>query len=241
MGDLGIEVLGEFIGTFILILLGDGVVAGDVLKRTKSNNTGWVLITLGWGLAVTMGVFVSGYMSPAHLNPAVTIAMAVNGATPWASVLPYILGQMGGAMLGAAVVWTHYKPYFDATDDSGTVLAVFSTAPGIRDTVNSVIGEAIGTFMLVFGILSFGMHEFADSLNPIVVGLLIVSIGMSLGGTTGYAINPARDLGPRIMHAILPIKTKGDSDWGYSWVPVVGPIIGGVIAAVLYGVIQNLI
>lgn len=188
-----------------------------------------------------MGVFVSGYMSPAHLNPAVTIAMAVNGATPWASVLPYILGQMGGAMLGAAVVWTHYKPYFDATDDPGTVLAVFSTAPGIRDTVNSVIGEAIGTFMLVFGILSFGMHEFAGSLNPIVVGLLIVSIGMSLGGTTGYAINPARDLGPRIMHAILPIKTKGDSDWGYSWVPVVGPIIGGVIAAVLYGVIQNLI
>ena len=232
--SLGIQLLGEFIGTFILILLGDGVVAADVLKKTKSNNTGWILITLGWGLAVTMGVFVSGYMSPAHLNPAVTIAMAVNGALPWGSVLPYILGQMGGAMLGAAVVWTHYKPYFDATDDSGTVLAVFSTAPGIRDTVNSVIGEAIGTFMLVFGILSFGMHEFAGGLNPIVVGLLIVSIGMSLGGTTGYAINPARDLGPRIMHAILPIKTKGDSDWGYSWVPVVGPIIGGVIAAVLY-------
>lgn len=235
--SLGLQVLGEFIGTFILILLGDGVVAADVLKKTKSNNTGWVLITLGWGLAVTMGVFVSGYMSPAHLNPAVTIAMAVNGATPWGSVLPYILAQMAGAFLGAVFVWVHYKPYFDATEDPGTVLAVFSTAPGIRDTVNSVIGEAIGTFMLVFGILSFGRHEFAGSLNPLVVGLLIVSIGMSLGGTTGYAINPARDLGPRIAHAILPISTKGDSDWSYSWIPVVGPIIGGVLAAVLYGLI----
>lgn len=235
--SIGLQVLGEFIGTFILILLGDGVVAADVLKKTKSNGTGWVLITLGLGLAVTMGVFVSGYMSPAHLNPAVTIVMAIEGATPWSAVIPYILAQMAGAFFGAVFVWLHYKPYFEATDEPDTVLAVFSTGPGIRETVNNVIGEAIGTFMLVFGILSFGRHEFAGSLNPLVVGLLIVSIGMSLGGTTGYAINPARDLAPRIAHAILPIPTKGDSDWGYSWIPVVGPILGGALAAILYGMI----
>lgn len=236
--SLGMEVLGEFIGTFILVLLGDGVVAGDVLKRTKSNGTGWVLITLGWGLAVTIAVFISGYMSPAHINPAVTIAMAINGATPWSSVLPYILAQMAGAILGAVVVWLHYKPYFDDTEDADTKLAVFSTAPAIRDITNSVIGEAVGTFVLVLGLLSFGNHEFADSLNPVVVGLLIVSIGMSLGGTTGYAINPARDLGPRIAHQFLPIPGKRDSDWGYSWVPVIGPIIGGILAAVVYGLIN---
>lgn len=237
--SLATEVLGEFIGTFILVLLGDGVVAADVLKRTKSNGTGWVLITLGWGLAVAMGVYISGYLAPAHINPAVTIGMAVNGATPWSSVIPYILAQMAGAFLGAIVVWLHYRPYFEETEDPDTILAVFSTAPAIRDTANSVIGETIGTFVLLLGLFSFGQHEFADSLNPLVVGLLIVSIGMSLGGTTGYAINPARDLGPRIAHQILPISGKRDSDWGYSWVPVVGPIIGAVLAALVYGLIAN--
>lgn len=235
--SLGMQVLGEFIGTFILILLGDGVVGADVLKRTKSNGTGWVLITFGWGLAVAMAVFMSGFLGPAHINPAVTLGMAIAGETPWGHVLPFIGAQMAGAMLGAALVWIHYKPYFEATEDSDTVLAVFATAPGIRDKTNSVIGEAIGTFVLVFGLLSFGRGSFTDGLNPLVVGLLIVSIGMSLGGTTGYAINPARDLGPRIAHQVLPIANKGHSDWDYSWVPVVGPIIGAAIAAVLYGLI----
>ncbi len=228
------HVLGEFIGTFVLVILGDGVVAADVLKRTKSNGSGWVLITFGWGLAVAMAVFMSGYLSPAHINPAVTIGMAIAGETPWGYVLPYILAQMAGAILGAVVVWLHYKPYFEATEEPETVLAVFSTAPGIRDIGNSVIGEIIGTTVLVFGILAFGRNTFGDGLNPLVVGLLIVSIGMSLGGTTGYAINPARDLGPRIAHQFLPIANKGDSDWGYAWVPVVGPLIGGIIAALLF-------
>lgn len=235
--SLGLQVLGEFIGTFVLVILGDGVVAADVLKRTKSNGSGWVLITFGWGLAVAMAVFMSGFLSPAHINPAVTFGMAIAGETPWGYVLPYIAAQMAGAMLGAAVVWLHYKPYFDATEEEETILAVFSTAPGIRDMTNSVIGEIIGTTMLVFGILAFGRNQFGDGLNPLVVGLLIVSIGMSLGGTTGYAINPARDLGPRIMHQILPISNKGHSDWGYAWVPVVGPMIGGALAAILFGLV----
>lgn len=231
------QMLGEFIGTLVLILLGDGVVAADVLKKTKSENTGWVLITFGWGLAVTMAVFVSGYLSPAHLNPAVTLGMAISGDLPWGSVLPYVLAQMAGAIVGATLVWIHYRPHFDETEDQMTKLAVFSTAPAIRDTSSNLIGEIIGTFVFVFGILAFGRGSFTDGLNPIVVGLLIVSIGMSLGGTTGYAINPARDLGPRIAHQILPISNKGDSDWGYAWIPVVGPLLGGAIAALLFGLI----
>lgn len=231
---LGQQVIGEFIGTFVLILLGDGVVAADVLKKTKSENTGWVLITFGWGLAVTMGVFVSGYLSLAHLNPAVTIGLALTGDIPWANVVPYIIAQMAGAILGAVTVWLHYKPHFDATDDPAAKLGVFATGPAIRDTGSNLIGEIIGTIVLVFGILAFGRNTFTDGLNPIVVGLLIISIGMSLGGTTGYAINPARDLGPRIAHQFLPIRDKGDSDWGYAWIPVVGPIIGGIIAALLF-------
>lgn len=231
------QILGEFIGTLVLILLGDGVVAADVLKKTKSENSGWVLITFGWGLAVTIAVFLSGYLSPAHLNPAVTLGMAMAGDLPWGSVLPYFLAQMAGAIVGATLVWIHYKPHFDETEDQMTKLAVFSTAPAIRDTMSNLIGEVIGTFVLVFGILAFGRSSFTDGLNPIVVGLLIVSIGMSLGGTTGYAINPARDLGPRIAHQILPISDKGDSDWGYAWIPVVGPLLGGAIAALLFGLI----
>lgn len=231
------QILGEFIGTLVLILLGDGVVAADVLRKTKSEGSGWVLITFGWGLAVTIAVFLSGYLSPAHINPAVTLGMAVAGDFPWSSVLPYILAQMAGAFLGAVLVWIHYKPHFDETEDQMTKLAVFSTAPAIRDTATNLIGEIMGTTVLVFGILAFGRGTFTDGLNPIVVGLLIVSIGMSLGGTTGYAINPARDLGPRIAHQVLPISDKGHSDWGYSWIPVVGPMIGGVLAALLFGLI----
>lgn len=231
------QILGEFIGTLVLILLGDGVVAADVLRKTKSENSGWVLITFGWGLAVTIAVFLSGYLSPAHLNPAVTLGLAIAGDLPWGSVLPYFLAQMAGAIVGATLVWIHYKPHFDETEDQATKLAVFSTAPAIRDTAFNLIGEIIGTSVLVFGILAFGRGSFTDGLNPIVVGLLIVSIGMSLGGTTGYAINPARDLGPRIAHQILPISNKGNSDWGYAWIPVVGPLLGGVIAALLFGLI----
>ena len=232
------QMIGEFIGTLILVLLGNGVVAGDVLNKTKSKATGWVLITFGWGFAVTMGVYVSGYLSPAHLNPAVTIGMATAGAITWDLVLPYIAAQMLGAIVGAMLVYLHYKPHYDASsEDPDGMLATFSTAPGIRDTPSNVFGEALGTFVLVFALLSFGAHIFTDGLNPLVVGVLITSIGMSLGGTTGYAINPARDLGPRIAHQLLPIKNKRDSDWGYSWIPVVGPIIGAVVAAVLFNLI----
>lgn len=228
------ELLGEFIGTMILVLLGDGVVAGNVLKKTKSEGTGWLLITFGWGLAVTIAVFASGYLSPAHLNPAVTLGMAIAGETPWSAVVPYILSQIAGGIAGAILVWLHYKPHFNETKDSELILAVFATGPAIRDTISNLISEIIGTMILVFGLLAFGRATFADSLNPIVVGMLIVSIGMSLGGTTGYAINPARDLGPRIAHQILPISNKGESDWGYAWIPFIGPLIGGALAAVLY-------
>lgn len=231
------QMLGEFIGTFVLILLGDGVVAADVLRKTKSEGSGWVLITFGWGLAVTIAVYLSGFLSPAHLNPAVTLGLAIAGDLPWGSVLPYFFAQMGGAILGAVLVWIHYKPHFDETEDQMTKLAVFSTAPAIRNTATNLIGEIVGTFVLVFGILAFGRGSFTDGLNPIVVGLLIVSIGMSLGGTTGYAINPARDLGPRIAHQVLPISGKGHSDWGYSWIPVAGPMVGGALAALLFGLI----
>lgn len=231
------QLVGEFIGTLILVLLGNGVVAGDVLDKTKAKGTGWVLITLGWGLAVTLGVYVSGYLSPAHINPAVTVAMAMDGALPWGSVLPYIIAQVLGGVVAGMLVYLHYKPHYDITEDPDLILATFSTAPGIRDTASNFIGEVIGTFVLVFALLSFGMNDFAAGVNPMVVGVLVTSIGMSLGGTTGYAINPARDLGPRIAHQLLPIKGKRDSDWGYGWIPVVAPILGGVIAVVLFGLI----
>lgn len=231
------QLVGEFVGTLILVLLGNGVVAGDVLDRTKSKATGWVLITLGWGLAVTLGVYVSGYLSPAHINPAVTVAMAMDGAITWDIVLPYIIAQILGGIVAGMLVYLHYKPHYDATEDADGILATFSTAPGIRDTPSNLFGEVLGTFVLVFALLSFGMNDFAAGINPMIVGVLVTSIGMSLGGTTGYAINPARDLGPRIAHQLLPIKGKRDSDWGYAWIPVIGPIIGGAIAVVLFGLI----
>lgn len=232
------ELLGEFLGTAMLILLGNGVVAGVVLNKTKNNNAGWIVITFGWALAVAMSVFTFGKLTPgAHFNPAVTIAMAVAGTTPWSSVVPYILAQFLGAFLGQLIVWQFYKPHYDATEDTGAVLATFSTAPAIRDTASNYIGEIVGTFVLIFAIMSFGLHELAPGFGPMIVGGLILSIGLSLGGTTGYALNPARDLGPRIIHHILPLKHKGDSDWGYALVPVLGPVIGGVLAAILHGLI----
>lgn len=228
------QLIGEFLGTMILVLLGDGVVAGAILNKTKGLNTGWLMITIGWGLAVTIAVFSSGFLSPAHINPAVTLGMAIAGEFSWSLVLPYMAAQVLGGLAGAIIVWIHYMPHWEATEDSETILAVFSTGPAIKSPINNMISEAIGTAMLVFGLLAFTQGQFTDGLNPIVVGLLIVSIGLSLGGTTGYAINPARDLGPRIAHQLLPIANKGDSDWGYAWIPIVGPLVGAAAAALLY-------
>jgi len=225
---------GEFIGTMILVLLGNGVVGGAVLKNTKSENGGWVVITLGWGLGVTMGIYAVGQISGAHLNPAVSIALAVEGSFAWADVPGYVLAQMLGAVAGAAIVWLHYLPHWRKTDDQAAKLAVFCTGPAIRSTWANLLSEIIGTFVLVAGIFFIGANKFTDGLNPIVVGALVVAIGMSLGGTTGYAINPARDLGPRLVHFLLPIHGKGGSDWVYAAVPVVGPIIGGLLGAMFY-------
>ncbi|MEL3907064.1 MAG: aquaporin family protein [Treponema sp.] len=226
--------LAELVGTAILILLGDGVVAGCLLSKSKSQNAGWIVITLAWGLAVTMGVYAVGNISGAHLNPAVTLAMAVIGSLPWSEVFPYIAAQMIGAFIGAVLVWLTYLPHWKETDDPGLKLAVFSTGPAIYSPAANFLTEVIGTFMLVFGILFIGGNEFAPGFAPIAVGLLIVVIGMSLGAPTGYAINPARDLGPRIAHAVLPIPGKGDSQWNYAWIPVVAPLVGGVLGALAH-------
>lgn len=230
--------LAELVGTALLILLGDGVVGGVVLRGTKSENSGWIVITFGWALAVTFAVYTAGSVSGAHLNPAVTLALAATGQwseTFTVSTIPiYIAGQILGAMLGASLVYLHYLPHWARTEDQGTKLAVFCTAPAIRHTTGNLTSEFIGTFVLLFGLCALGANKFAEGLNPLVVGGLVLSIGLSLGGTTGYAINPARDLGPRIAHALLPIPGKGGSDWSYSWVPVVGPILGGVCGAMVY-------
>lgn len=224
---MGQDLIFEFIGTAILILLGDGVVANVVLKGTKGHNGGWVLITLAWGLAVFVGAYISAPYSGAHLNPALTIGLALAG-TFKGNVIGYIIAQMLGGIFGASLVYLVYKPHFDAEEDSTTKLAVFCTIPAIRTYTHNFISEVVGTFLLVFGILYVAGAEIT---GPFPVALLIVVIGMSLGGTTGYAINPARDLGPRIAHAILPIKGKRDSDWGYSWIPVLGPVVGALLAA----------
>lgn len=226
--------LGELIGTMILIIFGGGVVAGVVLKKSKSENAGWVVITLGWGLGVAIAVYAVGGISGAHLNPAVTIGLALIGKFPWSQVPGYITAQLLGAFIGATLVWLHYYPHWKETDDQGAKLAVFSTGPAIKNTPANLFSEILGTFMLVLGILAIGANEFTQGLNPLIVGLLIVVIGLSLGGTTGYAINPARDLGPRIAHFLLPIHGKGSSNWKYAWIPVVGPIIGGGLGALFY-------
>lgn len=229
--------LAEVVGTAILIILGDGVVAGVLLTRSKAQNAGWIVITTGWALAVAVGVYAIGGLTGAHLNPAVTIGLASIGKVGWDLVPWYLVGEMVGAFLGAVVVWLHYMPHWAITDDPGLKLAVFSTGPAVRNTVSNLISEIIGTFMLVFGVLAITSNQLGAGLAALLVGFLVWSIGLSLGGPTGYAINPARDLGPRIAHAVLPIAGKGDSDWGYSWIPVVGPIIGGVIGAVAYNAI----
>jgi glycerol uptake facilitator protein len=225
--------IAEIIGTMILILLGDGVVANVVLGKTKGNSSGWIVITFGWGMAVFVGAYSVAAISGAHLNPAVTIGLAVTNQLDWGNVPVYIIGQFIGAFIGAVLVFVHYYPHFAETEDPGLKLAVFSTGPAIRNTGLNLVSEIIGTFMLIFGILMLANGNFSG-LGPLPVALLVLGIGLSLGGSTGYAINPARDLGPRIAHFLLPIPGKGDSDWGYSWIPVVGPIIGAVVAGVLY-------
>ncbi|MER3418088.1 MAG: aquaporin [Chloroflexota bacterium] len=226
--------LSEVFGTMFLILLGDGVVAGVLLARSKSQNSGWIVITTAWAFAVFVAVVVAGPLSGGHINPAVTIALAITGGLAWGLVPTYIIGQFVGAFIGAALVAVHYWDHFKQTEDAGLKLAVFSTGPNIRNYGLNLVSEIIGTFVLVFVVLAFGANKGLAGLGPLAVAILVWSIGLSLGGTTGYAINPARDLGPRIIHAVLPIPGKGGSDWEYSWVPVVGPLIGAVIAAVVY-------
>jgi glycerol uptake facilitator protein len=223
--------LAEFIGTALLILLGNGVVAGVVLKGTKNENSGWLVITIGWALAVTFAIYAA---NGAHLNPAVTLALAAAGQFDWANVGTHISAQMLGAMLGAALVWLHYLPHWSRTPDQSAKLAVFCTAPAVRHTPANFFSEFLGTFVLLFGLSALGVNEFSQGLKPLAVGGLITAICLSLGGTTGWAINPARDLGPRIAHALLPIPGKGGSDWGYAWIPVVAPILGGICGALAY-------
>ena len=224
----------EFFGTMLLVILGDGVVAGVVLKGTKSENAGWLTIVVGWGLAVTLAIYAVGRISGAHLNPAVTLALAMKGDFPWSDVGGYVAAQLLGAFFGAIVVWLHFLPHWKRTDDAGTKLAVFCTSPAIRNPFTNVLSEIIATAVLILALLFIGANEFTQGLNPMVVGLLIISIGLSLGGPTGFAINPARDLGPRIAHAILPISGKGSSDWGYAWIPVIGPILGGMLGVFVF-------
>lgn len=243
--------LAEAIGTMLLVLLGDGVVANVVLNRTKGQNAGWIVITLGWGVAVAMAVYAVGRISGAHLNPAVTVGLAAIGSFPWSDVPGYVLAQMVGGFAGAILVWLMYLPHWSVTADPASKLAVFATGPAIRNSAANFIGEVIGTAVLLFGILAIAANAqtlskpgdvdlsfvFSRGLQPLLVGVLVLGIGLSLGGPTGYAINPARDLAPRLAHAILPIPGKGSSDWAYSWIPVVGPIIGGMIGAGAYFVV----
>ena len=240
--------LAEVVGTAILIVIGDGVVANVVLAKTKGHNSGWIVITTGWGLAVAMAGYAVGRVSGAHLNPAVTFGLASIDSLAWAEVPTYLAGEMVGAMLGAVLVYLSYYRHWGATDDPAAKLAVFCTGPAIRSPVANLVTEIIGTALLMFGILGIGANAleiqsvseidlsavFSTGIAPLLVGFLVWAIGLSLGGPTGYAINPARDLGPRIVHALLPIDGKGDSDWGYAWIPVVGPIVGGVMGALLF-------
>jgi glycerol uptake facilitator protein len=232
----------EYIGTMLLILLGCGVNANVVLTDTKGNNGGWIVITTGWGLAVYAAVVVAGPVSGAHLNPAVTIALAMGGKFAWVKVLPYLLAQMLGAMTGAGIVWLMHRDHFNRTKDPALQLAVFATSPAIYNPPANLFSEAVGTFVLTFTVFYITGGEITSSRTPIGLGsvgalpvaLLVWVIGLSLGGPTGYAINPARDLGPRIMHSLLPIKGKGKSSWSYAWIPVLGPIVGGLIGALVY-------
>jgi len=233
--------IAEFVGTLILILLGDGVVAAVLLRQSKAEHAGWIVIAFGWGMAVAIAVYAVAAVSGAHINPAVTVGLASVGIVPWAQVPGYIIAQLLGAFVGAALVWIAYYDHWKVTEDPVLKRGVFCTIPEIRNTVPNVLTEVIGTAMLLFGVLAIlgATQPFAQAgiIVPLLIGFLVLSIGLSLGGPTGYAINPARDLGPRIAHAVLPIPGKGESDWSYSWIPVAAPLIGGVIGAALYTVL----
>lgn len=233
--------LGEIIGTALLILLGNGVVANVLLSGTKGNNSGLIVIAWGWGMAVFVAVFTVAAFSGAHLNPAVTVGLAVAGKFEWALLPSYILAQMIGAMIGATLVWLVYHGHFAITEDKDLKLACFSTAPAIRNIPSNLISEIIGTFVLVFAVLFLAVSVFGlGALDALPVGLLVLSIGLSLGGTTGYAINPARDLGPRLVHALLPMPGgKRDSDWSYGWIPVAGPLLGAILAGLMFLMLQD--
>lgn len=241
----------EAVGTLILVLLGDGVVANVLLQRSKGQNAGWMVIATGWAVGVAVAVYAVGRISGAHINPAVTIALASIGSFAWADVPGYVGAQLLGAFAGGVLVWLTYLPHWAATGDASLKLAVFSTGPAIRNTTANFLCETIGTALLLFGILAIAANAQAFStagdvdlsavfnrgLQPLLVGVLVLGIGLSLGGPTGYAINPARDLGPRLAHALLPIAGKGDSDWSYAWIPVLAPIVGGVLGAAAYAVV----
>lgn len=246
------QYIAEFVGTAILVLLGDGVVANVLLKNSKGEASGWIVITLGWGMAVAIAVYTVGAVSGAHINPAVTVGLAAIGEFPLIDVPGYIIAQLLGGITGAALVFATYLPHWGITDDPGLKLAVFSTGPEVREFPKNLITEIIGTAMLLLGVLGItagaggavGTNAseqlaalYGNGIAPLIVGLLVLAIGLSLGGPTGYAINPARDLGPRIAHALLPIPGKGSSDWEYSWVPVVGPIIGGIVGALIWRIL----
>lgn len=229
--------LAEVLGTGALILLGDGVVAGVLLSKSKAQNSGWIVITTAWAFAVFVGVLIAGPISGAHLNPAVTLGLAINGNTPWAEVPVYVAGEMIGAFIGAVLVFLHYYPHWRETENADLKLAVFSTGPAIRSTTWNFVSEVIGTFVLMLAIFVFsvgGNKAGLAALGPLPVTFVVLVIGLALGGTTGYAINPARDLGPRIAHFLLPIPGKRDSDWSYSWIPVAGPLVGAALAALVY-------
>jgi glycerol uptake facilitator protein len=230
---------GELIGTGLIVLLGQTVVSNVVLQKTKGHNSGWMVVSFGWAMAVFVGVYCASTASKAHLNPAVTIAFALTKGLPWKDVPVYMAAQMLGAMIGSFLAWLCYRPHFSATEDADTKLAVFSTAPGIRSPLDNLVAEAIATFILIFGVLFIAKPTSSlGALDALPVALLVLGIGLGPGGPTGYAINPFRDLGPRIMHAILPIKGKRDSDWGYAWVPVVGPVVGSLLAVALFKAIN---
>jgi glycerol uptake facilitator protein len=233
---------GEFLGTALLLLLGNGVVANVVLTKSKGNNGGWIVITFGWAMAVYMGVMVASHYSYAHINPAVTLGMAALGKMSWSEVPIYMAGQFAGAFTGAILVWLTYRQHYTETNDADSKLATFSTIPAIRSPLNNIITEAIGTAVLVFAV--FHILPPASSLgalDSLAAGLVVLGIGLSLGGPTGYAINPARDLGPRIAHFLLPIPGKRNSDWGYAWVPVIGPFIGALLAAGFFKALEKLL
>ncbi|MGL1884877.1 MAG: aquaporin family protein [Reichenbachiella sp.] len=231
--------IAEFIGTAILIYIGGSVNAGASLKNSYGEKAGWLMICVGWGLAVTFAIYAAGQISGAHINPAVTIGLAMSDQLAWSAVPGYLLGQFLGAMFGAILVWLQYLPHWKATEDTATKFGVFSTAPAMDSKFSNLLSELLGTFLLLFALSFLGPQNFAKGLNPLVIGALIVAIGLSLGNTTGFAINPARDLGPRIIHFLLPIAAKGKSNWHYAWIPVIGPIIGGVLGTTTYDALFN--